>query len=615
MQALGAKVPLANEDVPDKINVNLSGYFRVFTARGIMFHPGVTEIQTDASHASGTHLLRLGGSFRRNVQYAVNRGDDRGAWTFSAQRTNSAAIRNSGDAIAGLLLGLPASFAEDSTAPERFLSTVFDAWVQDDWRVLRRLTLNLGVRWDPWLPARDTLGPIPGFLPGARSMIAPLAPTGLLFSGDPGMPASVLRRSLKTPAPRIGFAWDVFGRGSTVMRGGYGIYRPSGEFFGQLRQIANNTPMRSASISITAPPSTADPFAGYAGNIPFPFQPPSRSQMASYVFPASMALPAFDPNSRSGYTQSWNLTVERQLARGTALSVSYVGNRYIAAMSRYNANPAIYGPGATLTNTNARRLYRGFTNITLGSSIADGHYHGLQTQFTKRAAHGLTVLANYTWSKAMDLDSAGDFGGAGGDAPRNPFNLALDKARADFDVQHQAKLTLIYDLPVLRAAPRALRAAANGWQVNSILLARTGFPFTCRSGVDNSLSGVGNDTCDQITADAASPAGADRLQMWFNTAAFVENAIGTFGTAGRNSLRRPGFVNMNLSVFRRIRIKEKAHAEIRVEAFNALNHANFDLFFSPSGYQASMNRTSPTFGQVTHARDPRLMQVALKLRF
>jgi hypothetical protein len=153
----------------------------------------------------------------------------------------------------------------------------------------------------------------------------------------------------------------------------------------------------------------------------------------------------------------------------------------------------------------------------------------------------------------------------------------------------------------------------NNWQVNAIVMARTGFPYTCRSGVDNSLSGITNDTCDQVLQDVSPPPGSDRL-LWVNPAAFTTNAIGSFGMMGRNTLRRPGYVNLDMSVFRLVKITERIGAELRVESFNVLNHTNFDLFYSPNGY--SSGQTLGTgFGLLSHARDPRLMQLALKLRF
>jgi len=129
------------------------------------------------------------------------------------------------------------------------------------------------------------------------------------------------------------------------------------------------------------------------------------------------------------------------------------------------------------------------------------------------------------------------------------------------------------------------------------------------------MTGINNDDCDQIDSHSARPAGANFLSKWFNTAAFTQNATPTFGSAGRNDMRRPGSYNANLSLFRRFRVTERWQAELRLEAFNALNHPNFDLFFITNSYTNNANFTSPTFGQITHASDPRLMQIALKLRF
>jgi hypothetical protein len=233
----------------------------------------------------------------------------------------------------------------------------------------------------------------------------------------------------------------------------------------------------------------------------------------------------------------------------------------------------------------------------------------------KRTAHGLSILANYTYGKAMGIGSSGAFGTALSTAPRDPYNLKLDYAPADYDMTHSFKIGLIYDLPKVSTGPSPLLRVVNGWQFNSMIIVRSGFPITCKSGVDNSMTGLNNDNCDQINPNSARPAGVNSMQEWFNTAAFTTNAVGTFGTAGRNDMRRPGFFNADLSLFRRLRITERWQAEIRAEAFNALNHPNLDLFFITNAYTNLTRVTDTTFGQITHASDPRLMQLALKLRF
>lgn len=613
MQELGAQVPCASDDCGGKVRVAISGYTTLAISGGTSMLPASSETQVDFSHAAGRHFLRFGSGFRHNTNDASIKSDtEAGGWTFNASRTASTLIRNSGDAFASFLVGLPSQFSQSTTASNRYLVTTFDAWVQDDWKITRRLTLNLGLRYDPWLPPHDAKGYLPGFLPGFQSTVAPLAPRGLLFGSDAGIPASIVKNGWNTFSPRAGFAWDTFGDGKTIVRAGYGIFRTGTEFFGLVSQLANSVPFKTVNVSIPDPPSTANPYAGY-GPIPFPYTPPSS--LDNYKFPNSFSVRALDPGARPGYTQSWNFTVERQVLRDTAVTVSYVGNHARGIMTRYQANPGIYVPGATTGNVNSRRRYPGIGNLTLAGSFGWAHYHALQAQVTKRTRQGLTLLANYTWGKAMSVDSSGAFGTALGASPRNPWDLSIDYSVADYDITHHLKATAIYDLPTVRLGPAAIRRVVNGWQVNAIVTARAGRPFTCRSGVDNSMSGIGNDTCDQITARSARPDGADFMTMWFNTAAFTTNAIGTYGNAGRNSLRRPGAYNMNLSLFRHFKLAERLRAEFRAEAFNALNHANFDLFYISNSYTNSADRTSPNFGKITHAGDARIMQLALKLRF
>lgn len=611
---LGVNVPPSQEGAQSQIFFSLNGYVQLQSNSYIIMNPASAEYKGSISHAAGRHLLRFGGSLRRNAQESLNMANDGwGRWTFSNQRTNSSRIANSGDAVAGLLLGVPQTFTQSAVSVQQFRSTLFDLWLQDDWKVSRRLTLNLGMRYDPYIPARDDNGVLPGFLPGARSTYAPLAPAGLVFSGDPGIPQSVSGTRWRKFGPRFGFAWDVAGNGKAVVRGGYGIYQMGAEAFNIARNRANAAPTRALSISITAPPSTRDPYAGYPGGVPFPFTPPSASQLSTYKFPANLSLDALDPLHKPGYTQSWNLTIERQVLADTAVSVTYLGNHFLGAISGLNVNGAVPGPGATLANEQARRPYPAFSTVTVGTGYNHGMYHGLQVQVTKRPRRGVTLLANYTFSKALDINSSGQNGGTASDLPRNPYNVNLDKGPADFDAKHSLKASALFELPKVATGSQALRAVANGWQINTILTARTGFPFTCRSGGDNSLTGVGHDTCDQVSADISRPSGADPVQQWFNTAAFTQNAVGTFGQTGRGILRRPGAFNLDLSLFRRIPISERFQTELRIEAFNALNHPNLDLFYMSAGTSQTVN--SASFGRITHASDPRLVQIALKLRF
>ncbi|MCL4499119.1 MAG: hypothetical protein M1335_02610, partial [Chloroflexi bacterium] len=618
MQQLGAKVEpsITGLSTSGKMTVNVTGYTNITTPKGIDFNPATTEYKGSLSHTMGNHFLRFGGNVRHINDYMRNLGNELGAWTFNAQRTNSASIRNSGDAIAGILLGLPTTFSQNVTKDYVFTSTIFGLWVQDDWKVSRRLTLNLGVREDPWMAPRLADGVMEGFVPGMQSQVAPHAPRGVVFPGDPGISDTVLHNHWNMLAPRVGFAWDVMGDGKTIVRGGYGIYRPGSDVFSLWRYWATAAPGTGASLSISSPPSTADPYAGYTGTVPWPFKPVTKSQLANYVFPKYADLHAFYPWTKPGYTQSWNLTIERQLRRDTALSVAYVANHLIRALSALHENAAIYAPGATLeaANVDARRPYQGIGDIYTLSEYNHGSFNSLQISLTKRPSRGLILQSSYTFSKALDINSSSMLGGAAGQTPRNPYNTDMDKGPADFDTPHSFKAMVLYDLPRLSSAKGLLGFLANGWQVNGIILARKGFPFTCRSGIDNSFDGVGGDTCDQVLQNTAPPAGSDPL-LYINPAAFTVNAPGTFGQVGRNTLRRPPVFNLDMAALKRTRLTERVQAEVRWEVFNAFNHANFDLFYNATTYTAQQTISNANFGRAMHARDQRLMQISMKLRF
>ena len=222
MQSLGAQVPFASANDGGKIDVSISGYTSAAISGGSVVKPAAQEPQVDVSHVTGNHLLRFGGGLRHDTDNAFVQNDaEAGGWAFDTSRTSLSTIKNSGDSWASLLLGLPTTFTQASSSPNDYLVTTFDAWVQDDWKILRRLTLNIGLRYEPWLPPHDAKGYMAGFLPGVQSTVAPLAPKGLLFGGDPGIPQAIAQNNWKTFSPRFGFAWDVFGDGKTIVRSGW----------------------------------------------------------------------------------------------------------------------------------------------------------------------------------------------------------------------------------------------------------------------------------------------------------------------------------------------------------------------------------------------------------
>ena len=270
MQDLGAQVVPAAATVGKRLSVTITGYTALQTAGGSLMQPTTNELQVSLSHAVGRHLIRFGSGIEHTNDYTFNHNaNEAGAWSFSAARTTSASVPKSGDAVGSFLLGLPATFTQASADPWNFVMTTFDPWVQDDWKVSSRLTLNLGLRWEPSLQPRDTAGFTSGFDPGVQSVRAPLSPRSIVFGGDPGIPQSIVRNYWKVFSPRVGFAWNLGSDAKTVLRAGYGIFRIGSDFDGLIRNL-DAPPSRTLSVSIPNPPSIVNPYARYSRRVPVP---------------------------------------------------------------------------------------------------------------------------------------------------------------------------------------------------------------------------------------------------------------------------------------------------------------------------------------------------------
>jgi len=265
-------------------------------------------------------------------------------------------------------------------------------------------------------------------------------------------------------------------------------------------------------------------------------------------------------------------------------------------------DPAIYIPGqSTTANTQQRRIYTDFTTIGLYSSDSNSHYNALQLGVEKRVGRGLSVLANYTWSKAID-----DYGAS------NPFNRKFDYGKSDEDIPHLFKFSNIWQIPTPHMKGIGGKVL-NGWEVNSILIWRSGFPFSILSGRDNSFSAVGRDRADFTGTNlAAAQLGSGRphaqlVQRWFDTSVWAPNAVGTFGNTGRNILRGPRSFDTDLGLLKTTQVTERMSIQFRSEFFNIFNNVNFR---NPGGTLGGGD-----FGRLTSALDPRIIQFGLKVLF
>ncbi len=627
LQDLGQNVPLGTT-VPifPGIRANISGFVNVFSGGALTQDSTSFDYKASAVKVLSTHTISFGAEYERDRidmdDFSYTPGDN----TFNGERTAAPAgatlpsgTTKSGSALADFYLGLESQFFQDNGRKAYLRENRPSLYVQDDWKATRVLTINAGLRWDPWLPAHDLNGTLVGFEAGVQSTVAPGAPQGLVFNGDKGVASTIYQSNWKDFAPRVGFAWDLGGNGKRVIRAAYGVFYGFPE--GLLYQRTDAMQPVDLYLTYPAPPPAWDNiYAGYPGGDPFPRAHVSPGDFANYKFELPVSGGLLDPKSKVNYTQNYNVTFEQQFGNKTALSMAYVGNHSVHIMGSRQFNPAVYIPGlcgnpptacSTVGNENSRRLYPGLGAVELAQSYEYEGFNSLQVNVTRRQQNGLTLLTNITWSKTIDNNSSATEGTAG---PPNPFNLQSGRGPADFDQTIRYVLSANYLVPRFNVQ-RWKSAVVNDWQVNAIATLLTGMPFNVVSGTDRSLSGIGNDYADQV-GNPARPAHVSRIKEYFNTAAFVPAAVGTFGDVGRNSLRGPGYEDVDLSVFKDIFHFSRFQAQFQAQAFNALNHTNL------ANPQNSIS--SGTYGQITgtvasgtgsNAGSPRVFQFALKLMF
>jgi hypothetical protein len=297
---------------------------------------------------------------------------------------------------------------------------------------------------------------------------------------------------------------------------------------------------------------------------------------------------------------NYNVGLQRQLGGNYMVEVSYVGNlgRKLPMLREFNV--ARLTPGATTGNTNARRIYAPlYTSIGMLYTDANSAYNALQAQLQKRFSRGFTLSSSYTWAKAIDEISGGAaFALLSQQSYQNPLDRRAERGAGDFDIRHRWATSFLYELP------RVLR----GWEVGAIVVASGGNPFRLLSGRDNSLSGIANDRPD-VVGDWRLPGRnrAETIARYFNTAAFRENALGTFGNLGRNVLYAPGSFNLDMSLSKAFAIAERHRLQIRLDAFNLPNRPDFG---EPNG-----TLTSPAFGRIQGAGAGRILQLSAKYSF
>ncbi len=591
--------------VPDFVVISATGEFNAGSNAAPPGHvfTTTTQVAEDISLIRGAHQIQFGVNWIKPVENVVINLATFGNFTFNGQATGLVL----GDVLLGNLSTFQQANAGISYARQNYVGT----YLQDSWRVTPRLSINAGVRWEPFFATQTAYGYVSHFDPalfaaGAHSATYPQAPAGVIFPGDKGFPGKApTSNKIADFAPRVGLVWDPNGNGRMTIRSSYGIFYdlPPSLFD---YQFSLNPPWGDT-ITITSPKGLFDnPWLGTpSGNI-FPTQ-----LGANAIFPSGATYVNMPLHVKPTYLEQWNVSVQRQLGNDWLVSASYIGNRTVHLWTSDQLNPAIYIPGnSTIGNTAARRLLT-LEDPTQGPFYSGGiyqlddggvgSYNGLLASLQRRMAHGVTLLANYTWSHCLSVPVDSVLGTTAN--YMNPADRQQDYGNcAPSDRRHILNLSAVGQTP--RFSERWLNLLAGGWQTSAIVSAQSGNPINVTTGVDNALTGQSNQRPNLI----GNPIPASQsVNGWLSPAAFASPTAGTYGNLGINQFQGPGLLGVDVALSRIFAIRERGRLEFRAEAFNVLNRLNAN---NPTAILSSAS-----FGKILTAADPRIMQLAMKFMF
>lgn len=551
----------------------------------------------------GRHAIKMGFNFYREDLYRQAARFARGFFGFDGSFTQDPENRGrTGDPMADFLLGVSNTSTLGNSNGETAVTRNYAAFLQDDWRITSRLTLNLGVRWDMFGPPsfknlKST--PVSNFLftPGSQQyqIVRPKN------ESDCGCD-----RDWNNFAPRVGLAYQITPK--TVFRSGVGVYYGEPDaisFFGTAR--FQNLPPEFTEI--TFPSDRLLQPSNVVGNgFPPGLIPASTVQENVFVNTAQRFMP-------TQYSMQWFADLQRELPFQTVLTLSYLGNgdRNLTQIRNLN-QPLTPGPGTV----KSRSPWPYFGWIIYQDPSGNGGYNAFTAKIEKRYSQGLTLIGAYTWSHAID-DVAESLTTAGGQELQDNYDLRRNRGNSAFDLRQVFVLSGIYDLPFGRgrhwmnhAGP--LDWVLGGWQAGGILSLQTGIPFTplvsvdiSNTGTSNPTGGTANQNHPNRIADGNLPAGQQSISRWFDTSAFAIPANYTYGNGGRNILYGPGLSNVDLKIGRIFAIRENKQVEFRCEMFNASNTPHFGL--------PAANVNLATAGKISSAGAPRQIQLALKFTY
>jgi hypothetical protein len=605
--------------VPKFMRFSMTGGFNIAGTGATPSRYNTTGFQfnEDISMIRGKHQIGYGANWIHGELNGVSQLNATGPFTFNGQIT--------GLSLADFMVGKPSALTQGTSSLGYYRLNYMGLYIQDAWKATSRLTIDAGIRWEPSFPVYSKNGYAlhfdpAAFIAGTKSTVYVNAPAGLTFPGDAGYPGqSVGNKRWNNFAPRVGIAWDPEGNAKTSVRAAYGIFYdlPSLNYyigFAQSPPFGNN-------VTIQNPPSFANPWQGFAGGNPFPRVLTKDSTFINFGGYENMPL-----NPKSTYSQQWNLSVQRQIGTDWLISSNYVGTTIIHLWGGNQVNPGVFQglgtcvlPGQTATTAvcsttgnvnNRRRLNvlnpaqgQFFGTISQLDDGGTGSYNGLVIGVQRRQAKGVTIQANYTLSHCIS-DLANPELAVAGQNYTIPDNRGYDRSNCPTsDRRHVFNVSTVYQTPAF--TNNVAHILASNWQVSGIVRLRSGPYLTITSGLDQGLTGQGNQRAVQVLENPY--AASKNIDQYLNPSAFIQPGLGTYSPIGANNVLGPGLVQIDMGLTRTFQLRERQSVQFRAEAFNFPNHVN------PSTPVTAIN--NPSFGKIQAAGDPRLLQFALKYVF
>jgi len=604
---------------PGSLVLAVTGGFNIANPGKGLFKTNSSQVSDDLTLVRGSHELSLGANVAYWKHYFFSHARSSGDWLFTGQLT--------GLGLADFMLGRVGRLEHGGPAIMPMNEWYLGLYGQDSWKLAHGLTINAGLRWEPYFGANVLNDAVynfsrDNFRNNVTSKVFRNAPAGLIYPGDAGFPPG--RTGLETQwwnlSPRAGVAWDVRGDGRTAIRSAYGISYdfPTAEY--QLIN-ANSPPFGNRSLVEDPPGGFDNPYAHLGGD-PHPILTTPDT-----VFIPFGAYGATAPDINSPRIQQWNVTFEKQIGKVWQASASYLGSYTDRLWGQVAINPGVflglapctlqgvaYPVCSTNANLNQRRVFSLSTenpaaaqligNMDVHTDIGTQTYRGLKLAFQRRAASGVSLNGNYTISRCF-----GDATTPGGGFPQiangftNPADPGFDRGHCVQDRTHIGSFTAGAQTP--QFARRTLRLLASDWRVSGIFTALSGSWLNIITGRDNALSGIQMQRVDQVSSDVY---GEKTIARYLNPAAFAQPAPGTLGSYVRNSIRGPAFWTVDVAISRQLSIGSTRSFELRVEAFNLFNTFNWG--------NPVTNFNSGSFGRITSMTgSPRIMQFGVKYGF